>query len=132
VLSWLLGEPAAEAVATALEQADQVVASELTLVECRRALLRAGAAGLLSELEVARRSTVLERSAQHWTLVRIDREVLDRAGNRFPVEPLRTLDALHLASAQLARPAVADLAVLSFDQRVRDNGAALGFDLLPA
>jgi len=49
----------------------------------------------------------------------------------FPVEPIRTLDAIHLASAILARAAVPDLALLSLDERVRANGRALGFTVLP-
>jgi hypothetical protein len=64
-------------------------------------------------------------------LLRIGGEVLERARRRFPVEPVRTLDALHLASALAARAAIPGLDLLSLDQRVRDNGAALGFDLLP-
>jgi predicted nucleic acid-binding protein len=132
VLSWLLGEAAAEEVTAALGQAEQVVASDLTVLECGRSLLRAHVTGVLSELELARRRTTLEKSSYHWTLLKIDRDVLERARRRFPVEPIRTLDALHLASALIARSAVADLAVLSFDQRIRDNAAALGFDLLPA
>jgi hypothetical protein len=42
------------------------------------------------------------------------------------------LDALHLASALAARSVISDIALLSLDRRVRDNGAALGFDVVPA
>lgn len=45
---------------------------------------------------------------------------------------MRTLDAIHLASAVLARSAFAGIAVLSLDQRIRNVAAALGFDVLPA
>ena len=44
----------------------------------------------------------------------------------FPGEPIRTLDALHLASALVARAAVADLAFLSQDEKVRASARALG------
>ena len=43
MLSWLLGEPAGEEVRQALAGAERVIASDLTLVECERALLRAQA-----------------------------------------------------------------------------------------
>jgi hypothetical protein len=48
------------------------------------------------------------------------------------VEPVRALDAIHLASALLAREVWEDLAVLSFDDRVRRNAVALGFTVVPA
>jgi len=42
VLSWLLGEPDGEAVRGALMSADEVLVSELTLLECHRAFVRGG------------------------------------------------------------------------------------------
>lgn len=132
VLAWLFDEkPAAVEVEAALDEAEIIVASELTLVECDRTLIRAYTTGSLSELDMARRRTLLESVSAHWTQLKIDREILDRARRSFPAEPVRTLDALHLASTLAARSLIPNLALLSLDQRVRDNGAALGFDLLP-
>jgi predicted nucleic acid-binding protein len=131
VLAWLFEEAAADAVEEALDGASGVVASDLTLVECDRALVRARVLGLFSEMEAARRRSVLEAVAVNWMVIKLDREVLERARRRFPAEPLRTLDALHIASALTARSAISDLALLSLDQRVRDNGVALGFNVLP-
>jgi predicted nucleic acid-binding protein len=131
VLAWLFEEAAADAVEGMLDSADGVVASDLTLVECDRALVRAHALGLLSEVEAVRRRAVLEAAAVNWMVLKLDREVLERARRRFPAEPLRTLDALHVASALTARSAVSDLALLSLDGRVRENGAALGFAVFP-
>lgn len=131
VLAWLFEEAAADAVEEALDAASGVVASDLTLVECDRALVRARVLGLLSEMEAARRRSVLEAAAVNWMVIKLDREVLERARRRFPAEPLRTLDALHIASALTARSVISDLALLSLDGRMRDNGAALGFDVLP-
>jgi predicted nucleic acid-binding protein len=132
VLAWLLAEPTSPAIEAILDKAEWIVASDLTLAECGRGLIRAHVTGLLSELEMARKRNVLEGSAVHWTLMRIDRDILERARRRFPEEPIRTLDALHLASALEARSVIPDLVLLSLDQRVRDNGTALGFDILPA
>lgn len=131
VLAWLFAEDAGEAVGEAFDQAERVVASELTLVECERALLRAWGLGMLSEIEAARRRAVLATAAAHWMLLKLDREVLERARRRFPAEPLRTLDALHVASALAAQSAIHDLVLLSLDHRVRENARALGFDVLP-
>lgn len=132
VLAWLLEEAAADSVEEAFDRADGVVASDLTLVECDRALMRAYAVGVLSEMETARRRAVLEAASVNWILLKLDREVLERARRRFPAEPVRTLDALHIATALAARSAISDLALLSLDRRVRENAVALGFEVLPS
>lgn len=131
VLAWLLAEPTSSAIEAILDEAEWIVASDLTLAECGRGLIRGHATGILSELEMTRKRGVLESSSVHWTFLRLDRDVLERARRRFPQEPIRTLDALHLASALAARSVISDLVLLSLDQRVRENGAALGFDVLP-
>jgi predicted nucleic acid-binding protein len=61
----------------------------------------------------------------------MDGAVVDRARQPFPAEPIRTLDALHLATAVQARSLVPDLALLSLDRRVRACARAMGFELLP-
>jgi hypothetical protein len=53
-------------------------------------------------------------------------EVLRRAGRTFPVEPVRTLDAIHLATALEFTAVYPDLRVLSYDRRIRGNAEALG------
>jgi hypothetical protein len=57
--------------------------------------------------------------------------VAERAGGRFPLEPVRTLDAIHLASMAVLRESLPDLVVLSTDARVRENSAQLGFEVRP-
>jgi predicted nucleic acid-binding protein len=131
VLSWLLGQTAGEEVAGVLRGADGVVACDLTLVECERVLIRAWASGIIEEVERADLSATLARAAAHWTVLRVDEEVVERARRPFPIEPVRTLDALHLACALLARTAVAGLSLLTLDQRVRENAERLGFETVP-
>ena len=70
--------------------------------------------------------------AASWACLEIYPRVAERAEAAFPVEPVRTLDAIHLSSALALREAVADLVVLSSDDRVRDNAGQLGFAVLPA
>jgi len=131
VLSWIFREAPAPHLKEILDQADLVVASDLTIIECDRALIRAQAMKALSEAEVLERRALLEATAVDWMVLKLDREVLERARRRFPTEPLRTLDALHVASALTARAALPDLALLSLDGRVRENGTALGFNVFP-
>lgn len=77
------------------------------------------------------RSAHLARVAAHWVRLRIDDDVVGRTRRPFPIEPVRTLDALHLATALSARSAVPGLALLTLDQRVRENAERLGFETRP-
>jgi uncharacterized protein with PIN domain len=132
VLTWLLGEPRAAEVREALASADLVLSSDVTLVECERVLIRATVLNELSEAEAASRRATLADAAARWMLLRPAGDVIERARQRFPVEPVRTLDALHLASALAAQAAVADVRVLSLDNAIRANARQLGFDVIPA
>jgi predicted nucleic acid-binding protein len=132
VLAWLLGEPDSEGVRARLADADEVLTSDLTLVECDRALIRARASLRLRESEITRRRRALETAASHWTLLRISPAIIERARNPFPGDPVRTLDAVHLASALGAAQTADDLAILSLDRRVRHSARALGLEVLPA
>src|SRR5262245_35822340 len=96
VLAWMMGQAGGDAVAALLEQSGGVIASDLTLIECERALIRAWSNGLISEAERLDQSTALARISDHWTRLRVDEEVVERARRPFPIEPVRTLDALHL------------------------------------
>lgn len=115
-----------------LGDADDVLTSDLTLVECDRALIRAQVVLRLRESEVARRRRAFETAAAQWALLRITPAIVERARRPFPGDPLRTLDALHLASALAAAEISDDLAVLSLDHRVRGAAQALGLDVVPA
>lgn len=131
VLAWLLGEPDGGAAREALVGADSIVASELTLVECERVLVRAVATARIEEAVAADRHAHLENAATHWITTAVDEPVLERARRPFPHEPLRTLDALHLASAIEARRAIPGLELLSLDERIRRAGGGLGFEIRP-
>jgi predicted nucleic acid-binding protein len=131
VLSWLLGEARSGAIREQLGSAELILASNLTLIECDRVLIRATKTEQLTEAQAGERRILLEQAAQHWTLLDLDSEIVERARRPFPDEPVRTLDAIHLATALMARGLVPKVALLSLDERVRRNGALLGFDLLP-
>lgn len=131
VLAWLLDEAAGPFVRQTLSESEIVVASDLTLIECDRVLHRAAALGDLTEAEVADRRAHLATAAAHWHVLRLGPEVVDRARQPFPGDPLRTLDAIHLASVLVARSAVAGLKLLSLDERIRSVGTKLGLALLP-
>ena len=132
VLRWLLGQARAEEVRQILNDADVVVTSTLTLVESDRALIRGAALNEMSRKESDASRFQLNTSALGWAIIPLDDETLKGARQAFPSEPVRTLDALHLASAVTARDAMGELVVLSLDAVIRKNASALGFEVLPA
>ncbi len=131
VLAWLLGETQGNRVREILSGASLVLASDLTVIECDRVLIRASGMSGASETAIADRRAVLNRAAAHWNIMRLEGEIVDRARRAFPCEPVRTLDAMHLACALSARAMIPGLQLLSLDQRIRSSGKALGFDPLP-
>lgn len=131
VLAWLLDEETAPTVRQLLTDAEIVVASDLTLIECDRVLIRAINLGELTEADAADRRAHLSAAASHWHVLRIAGEVVDRARQPFPGEPIRTLDAIHVASTLIARSAIAGLILLSLDERVRNVAGKLGIEVLP-
>lgn len=53
--------------------------------------------------------------------------MVTRAGQPFPVEPVRTLDAIHLATIQSLGETPQLVTVITRDQRVARNARALGY-----
>jgi predicted nucleic acid-binding protein len=130
-LAWLLEQEHGGLVAATLSKAELVIASDVTLVECDRVLIRAVAIGELHESDAVDRQARLNAVSQRWTLLALDEEIIERARRPFPAEPVRTLDALHLASALTARKAVPDLLMLTLDGRIRQAADRLGFTVVP-
>jgi hypothetical protein len=109
-----------------------VFASDLVLIECDRVLIRAVALGEIDEVAAADRRAHLNAAAAHWHMYRVTLDIVERARRAFPVEPVRTLDAIHLASALAVRSIVPGVELLSLDDRIRRAGEQLGFRLQPS
>jgi len=131
VLAWLLGEETGDAVREVLQHAELVMASDLTLVECDRVLIRAVTMEEIDEAAAADRRAHLNAAASHWHLWRVSLDVVERARHPFPAEPIRTLDAVHLASALAVRSVVPGVELLSLDDRIRRGAKQLGFHVQP-
>jgi predicted nucleic acid-binding protein len=112
--------------------ASAISTSELTLVECDRAVHRRFALGDISSTRANELRANVAIFAGSWNVIQIGPEILSRARQSFPEEPIRALDALHIASALHARVFAPDVAILSIDDRIRRVGTSLGFDMLPA
>lgn len=102
------------------------VASELIRLECLRTIDRARIRLGLADEEVAgRRAAVLE-AIEAFSLVPVDRRVLERAADPFPTT-LGALDAIHLATALLVRHAFEDLSLATHDHEMAVAARAVGF-----
>lgn len=124
LLSWLLNEPRREEVLYWLDGADVIVTSALTFLEARRSLMRLLSAGLNAEavLRIEGRLRDLEDS---WWIVPIYENILANASQPFKIEPVRSLDAIHLASARMVAASHAESIIfLALDKRVRVNAIA--------
>jgi predicted nucleic acid-binding protein len=132
VLTWLLDEPRAPDIRRLLNAAEIIVASDLTLIECDRVLLRTVALEEMTEADAADRRAYLTAAAARWQILRIAADIVERARQPFPGEPIRTLDAIHLASLLTGRSAIRGLALLSLDERVRKAAKGLGVEVIPS
>ncbi len=126
-LRWLLGAPGGTETFDRLHAATGIGASRLTIAEVRRVLGRQESVGALSAAQVTRCLSQLAAELVRWDILEVSETIWLRAESRFPVEPVRTADAIHLASALQYRAAIGELELLTFDDRVRDNWRALGF-----
>lgn len=106
----------------------EVVTSAIVPVELRSALRRRVAEGTLDDERVPE---ILERVATDrgfWALIDVSTDVLAAAETLVATQPLRALDAIHVASAQLfaRRIAVPKLLFVSADARQTAAAAAVG------
>lgn len=131
VLTWLLGEPGEAEVRGLLADAERVVASTLTRVECARALARGVIGERLAATDELAALQLFDRVSASWVTLEMTGRVLDRACARFPHEPVRTLGALHLATALMFHEAHGRLTMVSLDDRIRENAAGLGLSVAP-
>ena len=125
-MTWLLGESRADEVISLVNNAKTVVTSVLTLLEAERGLIRVEGQKILTAAECQKLRGLIARTKNAWVLMELSQEVRNLAGRRFPVEPLRTLDAIHLATALVFLKAYPDLQMLSYDRRILDNLRPLG------
>jgi predicted nucleic acid-binding protein len=103
------------------------VTSALTIAEAARAILRARAAGRLTADQERAAVRALRRFERRCFLVAVTDAILTRVRRPFPVEPIRTLDAVHLATTELLGEPPPLIVVVTRDVRVRENAEALGY-----
>lgn len=131
ILSWLFGEARASAVHDILAGATLVIASTLTGIECARAVHRAASLGRITRRQADALLDEYRLLEANWDQIPMAERVVVAASEPFPVEPVRALDAIHLASARAAYERFRDVGLLTLDDRMRENARALGLTVLP-
>jgi predicted nucleic acid-binding protein len=116
----------AEALA-ALREVGRRVTSALTFAEAARAVLRARVTRRIAPAEERAALRDLRALERRCTVFAVTEDVLTRAGRPFPVEPIRTLDAIHLATIELMGETPQLVTVVTRDRRVARNARALGY-----
>jgi predicted nucleic acid-binding protein len=129
LLAWLFGEPQARSVISSLNRAKSVMTSVLSIVEAERIINRAEGNKMLTAGQAQQVRGMMERAKAGWILMEITEKVRIRAGRLFPVEPVRALDAIHLATALVFMQVFPDLVILSFDNRILENARPLGINI---
>jgi hypothetical protein len=103
------------------------VTSALTFAEAGRAIIRARTSGRLTQADEHAAVRALRTFERRCFIVDVDRAVLDRVRRPFPVEPVRTLDAVHLATTEVLDHAPQVVTIVTRDVSVRDNARAFGY-----
>jgi predicted nucleic acid-binding protein len=107
---------------------NECVTSAVLPVELRSGLRRRVVDG---SIDATRLPAILQHVAvdrTYWTLVEVGIDVLARAEALVAAHPIRTLDAIHVASAQLfaARVSILGLTFVSADKRQIETAVAVG------
>jgi predicted nucleic acid-binding protein len=105
----------------------RLVTSAVTFAEAGRAIIRARANGRLSAAEEQAAVRGLRTFERRCFVFDLDLAVLERVRRPFPREPIRTLDAVHLATADALGEPPQLVTIVTRDDRVRENARALGY-----
>ena len=105
------------------------ITSALTFAEAARAIVRARVAERLTPDAERAAVRAMRRFERRCYVVSITDDVLARVRRPFPVEPVRTLDAVHLATAESLGELPQLITIVTRDDRVRDNAKALGYSV---
>jgi hypothetical protein len=112
----------------ALRGAGRLITSALTHAEAARAVQRARVARRFSASVENEIVTALQLFAETCAIVPVGDEVLARLIRSFPVEPVRSLDAIHLATVEVLGAEPATVTIVTRDARVRANARAMGWN----
>lgn len=135
LLTVLLGEPRAEEASKLWLEYEEKVSSILMEAECLNGLRRYAArvGKKIPPKWLEEKSIFLAESLSDLTAKHVDGEILSVIKAERRLSDCRTLDALHVATALYFKSKNEEsLALVSFDDRMRETAKKLGLDVLPA
>jgi predicted nucleic acid-binding protein len=112
--------------ASALQKNGQLLASALMPAEVRRAIVRARHTARLDDDQARQAATALAGILERCELLEISSQILERVGRPYALEPLRALDAIHIATIEAISDHPNQTTVITRDRRIRENALALG------
>ncbi len=129
LVKMLLDEPGSDIARSLWTGADLVVTSIVAYPEVRAALAMASRLRRLTESDHTRAKVYWERMWQSVSIVGATSDIAETAGSLAESHQLRGFDAIHLASVSVFPPA--HLIVTTWDERLSDAAAAMGYSVVP-
>ena len=105
------------------------VASSLTFAEGHRAIIRARAMGRFHADHERHLLAALGKVEAHCDVIRMSDAILAAVRSPLPIEPVRTLDAIHLRSLQTLDEDPKHIVVVTRDKRIEANARAMGYGI---
>jgi predicted nucleic acid-binding protein len=133
IIPLCLREKRSEVMKGFIKDDEDIVVWWTTRIECLSALSRRQREGVLPSGDEAKARTVLSALAATWSEVQPTETVRLRAERLLSIHPLRTADALQLASALIwAQETPRGLDFVCLDQNLREGALKEGFFVLPS
>ena len=125
LLTWLFDEPDASQIIDTINGADLIVTSDLLRIETMRAIKRALHEKLITSEQLETLIQTFRDYIKSCFRMSMDESVVGGATVDFPVEPVRSLDAIHLSTALEYKKLYPELKMLTTDVRLKQNTALL-------
>jgi predicted nucleic acid-binding protein len=130
IIPLCLREKTSEALKGLMKDDEDIVVWWSTRIECLSALSRRQREGVLSSADEGKARSVLSTLAATWSEVQPTETVGLRAERLLSIHPLRTTDALQLASALIwAQESPRGLDFVCLDQNLREAALKEGFSV---
>jgi len=112
-----------------LRARERKITSALTLAEAARAIVRARVGERLTPDAERAAIRALRRFERRCYVVAVTEDVLARVRRPLPVEPVRTLDAVHIATVESLGEPPQLMVIVTRDHRIRENAKAFGYSV---
>jgi predicted nucleic acid-binding protein len=116
--------------ARAISRSSALIISRLALVETARAIRRARVEERITDKGLAKAEHDVADFWSRCEVWEISRQICADAMTLAPDTPLRTLDALHLATVIATRKRLPTIRLLTMDVRMREAAVALGIQMI--